>query len=342
MFNGQGNGNPNAEFSPDVTAVAICTSGGTAYVAWGFRSGEVGVTSAPKVMDQAKSGSRRHARCALRDVHGARVEHLVFAHDGQTFVSGGFDGAVKLWSTKGLRVLWMQLNGTERDPEPVQDLAYHSDSGSVAAALRSGPVLLWTGLVTPTDNSVTTSVRHRHSLSIPSMATSSNASVPPVVKISLHASPSDLNIVVHCEKDKYFHRVSVNRAVLVTQEGTAQPNLPYTRTRYGDGPLSSLTTIKTVLAMDKLITHVIAPPAPVTSPLGLLAASLPEPVDRKESSFVVGGDELGRVCIWDWDAATCVSADGSIEVSSSKRLEAHNNGAVCAIEVSPLVLVTGR
>ena len=38
-LNGLGIGNPNAEFSPHVSSVALASDGGTAKVLWGFRNG---------------------------------------------------------------------------------------------------------------------------------------------------------------------------------------------------------------------------------------------------------------------------------------------------------------
>ena len=38
---GLGIGNPNTEFTPNVSACALGADGGTAKVAWGFRNGEV-------------------------------------------------------------------------------------------------------------------------------------------------------------------------------------------------------------------------------------------------------------------------------------------------------------
>ena len=102
-LNGLGIGNPNAEFSPHVSSIAMASEGGTAKILWGFRNGEVAVTTALRAMDQSRTSASRLVRCRLGDCHEGAVESVSWATGGEGcffFVSGGADGRVKLWEAK--------------------------------------------------------------------------------------------------------------------------------------------------------------------------------------------------------------------------------------------------
>src|SRR5882762_7411849 len=65
---GLGIGNPNAEFTPNVSACALSADGGTAKIIWGFRNGEVALLSASKTMDHGKAAAKL-TRCKIDDEH---------------------------------------------------------------------------------------------------------------------------------------------------------------------------------------------------------------------------------------------------------------------------------
>ncbi|KAK0566382.1 hypothetical protein OC844_000782 [Tilletia horrida] len=120
--NGAGIGNPNAEFSPDVTSLAM--SADARSIVWGFRTGHVSLTLLSKqgtnprglvrsirfdeqsrhrgaVVDIAlplAAGSEGGARSVVRSP--ARLaQHLSEMGDvAATFVSAGADGTVRLWA----------------------------------------------------------------------------------------------------------------------------------------------------------------------------------------------------------------------------------------------------
>ncbi|KZP20603.1 hypothetical protein FIBSPDRAFT_1022528, partial [Athelia psychrophila] len=64
--NGMGIGNPNAEFTPNVSVCALSSDGGTAKIVWAFRNGEVAVMTAGRAMNNGRAAARL-TRCKLED-----------------------------------------------------------------------------------------------------------------------------------------------------------------------------------------------------------------------------------------------------------------------------------
>lgn len=76
-----------------------------------------------------------------------------------------------------------------------------------------------------------------------------------------------------------------------------------------------------------------------SGPLGPITALSPFwATDDSETSFIVGGDSLGRVCVWPWRKEEF--QDG--EVKSVKQFEAYEDGGVTAIAMDSLIIATGR
>ncbi|PWN51347.1 hypothetical protein IE53DRAFT_368132 [Violaceomyces palustris] len=130
LANGAGNGNPNIEFSPDVTALSMDAD--TSCILWGFRSGEVGMTilSRQGINPRGAIKSRKfspqgcHAgpvtaigypfATGFDGAHGlgripekARQRAATLGESGSTFVTAGYDGTVRLWHPKHNMPLWM-------------------------------------------------------------------------------------------------------------------------------------------------------------------------------------------------------------------------------------------
>ncbi|KAJ7824667.1 hypothetical protein B0H14DRAFT_2597051 [Mycena olivaceomarginata] len=124
---GLGIGNPNAEFTPNVSACALGSDGGTAKIAWGFRNGGVAFTAANKAMDAGSRSAAKFSRCAVGDGHLGVVLDVVW--DGANAVSAGGDGRVKIW-----------------DPKNTRCVASNLGKGLVAGAMRSGEIVVWSNL----------------------------------------------------------------------------------------------------------------------------------------------------------------------------------------------------
>jgi WD40 repeat protein len=337
-LNGQGIGNPNAEFSPDVTTVALHSAGGgTVRVSWGFRSGEVALTTSPRVMELGKHS--KLVRCSIADSHIGIVQHVLFGESaggsGSTFISAGVDGRIKLWEAdpRRLRCAWTGVANSTVVPEVCTKVAYSAACGLVVAGMQSGELVIWTGLRVP-------------------MAPSPLADAPPVLPTyTLRIPPPDLDIplesllnpnrgprtllieptnsadsaiiLVHYEGDDHFYKINV-----IFTEHTS-----FTLTRFCDGPLGPIVVIKPDFATSMRKSSSYPASQTNVSPLPM--------AKREESSYILSGDVLGRVCIWPWDIEGRDAADMR-EVPSSTKFEAHDDGQVTAIEVGMTVLITGR
>ncbi|KAJ7187891.1 hypothetical protein C8R46DRAFT_1052986, partial [Mycena filopes] len=90
---GLGIGNPNTDFTPNVSVCALGSDGGTAKIAWGFRNGEVAFTSANKAMDAGSRSAAKFSRCTVGDEHQGIVLDVGTVR-------------VKVWDSKKTRCVW--------------------------------------------------------------------------------------------------------------------------------------------------------------------------------------------------------------------------------------------
>lgn len=138
---GLGIGNPNTEFTPNVSACALGSDGGTAKIVWGFRNGEVAFTAANKAMDAGSRSAAKFSRCTVEDQHLGVVLDVLW--DGANAVTGGGDGRVKVWDAKKSRCVW---TSDGRAPDECVKVAAALNKGIVAGAMRSGDIVVWSGL----------------------------------------------------------------------------------------------------------------------------------------------------------------------------------------------------
>ncbi|PWY98964.1 hypothetical protein BCV70DRAFT_140150, partial [Testicularia cyperi] len=184
--NGAGNGNPNVEFSPNVTT--LNTSADASNIFWGFRSGEVGMTSMSRQGMNPRGLIRSH-RFSPRACHAGPVSAIAipFASDSDgahgpgrsperlrqamagmgdvatTFVSAGYDGTVRMWSSSRAWPLWIAstspsapvsnaiastsggaaAQSNTEAASPICALAYDAKHGVVAAGTTSGKLFVW-------------------------------------------------------------------------------------------------------------------------------------------------------------------------------------------------------
>ncbi|KAJ1025877.1 hypothetical protein NDA16_002503 [Ustilago loliicola] len=184
--NGAGNGNPNVEFSPNVSA--LNTSSDASNIFWGFRSGEIGMTFMSRQGTNPR-GLIRSIRFTPRASHAGPVTAIAipFASDSDgahgpgrsperlrqaiatlgdvasTFVTAGFDGTVRMWSSLRSWPLWIASTSTKTPVSnaissntqaqnnasaaaPICALAYDARNGVVAAGTTSGKIFAWTSI----------------------------------------------------------------------------------------------------------------------------------------------------------------------------------------------------
>ncbi|KAI6011433.1 hypothetical protein EDC04DRAFT_3094687 [Pisolithus marmoratus] len=149
---GPGIGNPNAEFTPDVSACEIMPSStseskGSVSVVWGKRNGEILLTTTNRAFVPGSGlATSRVVRCNAQDMHHGIVNKIVVDSLSNTFLSAGGDGRVKLWDwdQRTLNCVWTsEQNQVSLVPDGVVGLAGGLSSGVIVGALASGDVCVW-------------------------------------------------------------------------------------------------------------------------------------------------------------------------------------------------------
>ena len=309
--NGLGHGNPNLEFSPHVTAIALASEGLTAKVLWGFRNGEVAVTTSVRAMDGNRPSAAKHARCKVEDCHEAAVCALAWGtgagQEGPTaFVTGDMHGQVKLWDAKHMRCLWASVKkeGIERDV--CVKVAVDVTRGVVVATMESNKISVWSGLTPVIGGDRDVLEYDPNELSVPPFP-AFNAPQTPVgtvpqrelVEFNVSTTREDkLRVFAAYKHDPYLYRLDID---LATSE--------IERTAFGDGSAGAVTAVKLVFA-----------------------------TQDGESSFVLVGDQLGGISLYDCDAPSYL---GNASVAPLRRIDAHEDGAVTALAWNTVVLASG-
>ncbi|KIP06773.1 hypothetical protein PHLGIDRAFT_447695 [Phlebiopsis gigantea 11061_1 CR5-6] len=320
-LNGIGNGNPNAEFTPDVTRCVLSADGGTARVLWGFRTGAVAVTTASRAMESARAVGARYVRCTVADAHEGTVEDAAWVADNGNastfFITGGADGRVKIWDAKKAACVWTsspKIGQVIKDP--CVKVAVDATAGVVAAALKSGEIIVWAGFsavfseaVTSVDESL---VQETWIPSPPNNAIPgpySNASTLLITSLYLYCqSPSTIAVLSAYEGHPRLYRSTIGVS------GAAIDSVAF-----------ASETMGAVTALQPMF------------------ASKPG-----EHSFIMVGDQLGAVSIFPWNGIPSAVQTGSSSTSPiirtilpSRKIQAHDDAAVTALAWTPAVLVTG-
>jgi len=280
-------------------------------ILWGFKHGEVAVTFAARVLDNSRIGGAKLIRCAVADEHDGIVVDVVWSSSGDIFVSAGVDGRVKVWDGKKVRCLWTSERQTDSlAMNPCAKIAFDAEHGTVAAALDTGDIIIWSGLTSlyadkpsPEDASLSTSAGILV-LTLPIAATPNMAgpSQNLVTMILNHQSNHRISLLTRRMHDRFFHRFNIDLLSRTIVE----------EAQFGDESNGSIHSIKLCLARD-----------------------------AEESSFVLVGDQLGYLNVYNWDESVPVNSTGSY-IPPIRRLEAYEDGssATC-IEWNPTTLVTG-
>ncbi|KAG2133795.1 WD40-repeat-containing domain protein, partial [Suillus bovinus] len=300
---GLGIGNPNVEFTPNVSVCRLTSDGGTARAFWGKRNGEVAVTTAARVMDPGRASSRL-VRCKVEDQHDGAVNEIALDPLVNRFVSGGADGQVKLWDIKTVTCLWSsdkELQSLVAVPFLMVSSALAD--GIIAGVLSSGDILLWTssGQVNSDDfSSLASFAQHRivspifkgqsspHDTFIPQPQ-------PTVLCVHRH-SQTKTALLIGYSDHTFFYRVVVD---LTTGK--------YETTTFGDISFGYNSIIEPIFA-----------------------------AQPDDCNFIVTGDVQGFIGIYDWDTTQTSSS-----VAPACRFEAHEDDAVTALAWSSVVLATG-
>lgn len=310
-LNGLGVGNPNAEFSPDLVICALSAEGGTAKILWGFRNGTVAVTTAAKAMEGGRPVAARWVRCSVDDAHEGMINHAIWANGNTHCVTGGADGRVKLWDAKRVACVWTSgLRPGELVKEACVKVVADLANGVVIGMTRNGEAVVWSGFALPEDPCSVQIQGPSRRIRVPAPKLEHTRPGPLAQPVNLPI-PELKDAHIHCPSPTtvsilfYYtdHSFAYRSIVdLVTQEVIQIP--------FGDPSGGSISAIQPVFASKD-----------------------------EEFSFVLIGDSSGCVSVYPWDRP--VTPARSIPVQATRKLEAHEDGAVTALAWSPIVLVTG-
>ncbi|KAG1740587.1 hypothetical protein EDB19DRAFT_1707721 [Suillus lakei] len=289
---GLGIGNPNVEFTPNVSACRLTSDGGTARAFWGKRNGEVAVTTAARVMDAGRASSKL-IRCKVEDHHDGVVNEIALDPVVSRFVSGGADGQVKLWDTKTVVCLWSsdkQLQSLVVDP--FLKVSSALADGIIVGALNSGDIILWTSSEQVHSDDFSSSAsfaQHRIMWPISKERSSPQDAVipkpqPTVLCVRRH-SQTTAALLIGYSDHPFFYRVIVDLT-----------SGKYETTAFADSSFGCNSIVEPVFA---------------TQP--------------DDCNFIITGDLLGFVGIYDWDTPQTSSF-----VVPARRFEAQEDGACSA------------
>ena len=268
-LNGLGVGNPNAEFSPDLTKCAMSSEGGIAKVLWGFRTGAVAVTNAPKAVDKTRQVSARWTRCQVTDAHEGSVEDAIWAGTAHA-VTGGADGRVKVWDVRRMSCIWtspLKQGQVIRDPcvKVASDLA----NGFVVGFMKSGEIAVWSGF----SSLSTTSAWDTPDFTVSELRIPPQSSIPPVdpsqrreIKaLHIYATSSQrVSILILHEAETVFRRILVDIG-----------DSSYEWSTFGGNETSIITALQPVFS-----------------------------TKENEKNFILTGDQTGNVSVYPWNATT--------------------------------------
>ncbi|KAL5520276.1 hypothetical protein ACEPAG_9489 [Sanghuangporus baumii] len=225
---GVGNGNPNAEFTPNLSSCAIFTEGWTARVAFGFMNGEVALASSMRVMESGRTANKV-TRCRVNEEHRGSVTDIVW--DGTAFVTASADGEVRVWNSKHMRCVYVLKDQQNLTPDPCIHVASDLERGVVLAAKKSGIVAVWVGLSLADEKAETDVVSSMFRI-IPPGSPADETRAPSRVFMDRSVRPGLLCYGIHYVGDLHFFRVNVD---LVTGQNEA--------IKFTDGPLGPIETI---------------------------------------------------------------------------------------------------
>ncbi|KAF8809805.1 DUF699-domain-containing protein [Phlegmacium glaucopus] len=200
---GLGIGNPNAKFTPDISACAISSDGGTAKVVWGTRAGDVLFMNVPRAMD---GGRRNVADVQKCNMLMSTVVPFSMLSGLSILPAPLWDGQSSLLAPTGESSLGCQdrLNATQT--------RVHGDC--IAAVMKSGEIHVWKGFALGS-TAIYEETSIRDTIIKCPMCTSTPGYDPQTTHavIALHVDPNSTSalptLLVAYENDPFLYRVRV-------------------------------------------------------------------------------------------------------------------------------------
>ena len=293
---GLGVGNPNAEFTPNVSACALTSDGGTAKVLWGFRHGEVAITTVPRAMDSHRRPMAELLRCDPREQHEGAVLDVGWDDAANTLLaSAGADGRVKVWDAKAVRCLWTsERNVKALVPQAYVKVKLSPSQSFVVAVTRSGEIVLWPGFDMQTMGSFNANAVHEVRVACPVVPRESQAPEDTDTReiLACYVDPhaSIPTVLVAYRANTVFNRIRIEETGNI-DIGT-----------FGDASFGAISAVA--------------------------------PCFDSESSFILAGDHLGCVSVYNWRSE-------QHPAPPIRKFEAHDMASVSAIAWNGVTLITG-
>ncbi|KAF7759621.1 hypothetical protein Agabi119p4_11316 [Agaricus bisporus var. burnettii] len=310
---GNGVGNPNVEFAPNISTCVLASDGATAMVLWGKRNGEVTISTANKAVDLSRRGvGFLITRCSIDDEHGGPV--LGATWDGNNLaVTGGGDGRIKIWNPQSMRCLWTSdQQRCDLAIDPVVKVASAlSTKGLIIGCTRSGNIVIFTGFAGSFTPNVKLGRDHDdvesgsvHTFSIPCPSTSPiDSRIIASLYIDSHASRAEPTLLAAYENDVHFYRITL------TPDDAGE--LQFHIDTFGDHLFGPLSCVRPFFAYRP-----------------------------DQSSFILTGDRMGGIGVYEWRGGNIDSTKGAIR--PFQRIEAHaDNSTITAIHWDGTTLITG-
>ncbi|KAL1682143.1 hypothetical protein EV122DRAFT_204099 [Schizophyllum commune] len=305
---GLGIGNPNLEFAPDATACTLTSEGATARVAWGYRNGQLAIVIAKKAMEGKVAAD--FLLCRVDDFHEGAVVDVVWEQD--MVVSAAADGRIKIWQKRHMiQCLWTSPKD-ERAVVPVKCAKVVSAlaRGFIACVMENGDILIWRGFM---------------------LGDAQDAGTPRVDAENVAA------VRVPCPLPKPSSENLVD-------------TLPEVLAFHADKTAPEPTVLVAYLQQALFYRIAVAGPADIRistygDPAFRLTSVAPfftsEPT---EHSFVLAGDHLGTIAIYDWAGKQVVTSTTDSSPPSLnpplRKFDAHD-AAVTALASNGVVIATG-
>jgi WD40 repeat protein len=216
---GNGLGNLNAEFIPNVSACAIASAGNTVRILWGYRTGHIALMVTNRTLESPRRPAQEFRVSQEDEKHHGSVLDLMWINDHDLYaVSAGRDGKVKLWdyahhNTPDLIWVSTTLPQSAVIPAPCIKVSGNRAQGMVVAVREDRSVDVWRGL----DFQIMGSEEVRFSTT----ALPGPARAHPKV-LALHIDPSSGDVLVAFRGEVCFYRVHAAQAGSVTAYGAPE------------------------------------------------------------------------------------------------------------------------
>ncbi|KAI0298973.1 WD40-repeat-containing domain protein [Multifurca ochricompacta] len=301
---GLGNGNPNTDFTPNISACVLTSNGTIAKVLWGRRDGSVSIVSHPRTMSGTQAPARIHTS-SVQQEHEDAVLDGTWAANGDAFVTAGADGRVKVWTVNPFLCVWTSerhVLGLETDAvlKVVEDLA----NGFIVSASRSGDIIILSGFDVLGLSTTDVPPHHIQKLCISSAFLKSSVESPAtqqpsdVLALYIQASSHKQLNILACYEDKtqfflcvvdmYYERVDVKT--------------------FGDEAFGIIRCIQPAFSNDPT-----------------------------EPNFVIAGTQLGIISVYDWHTTSPLSHP----LPASRHVDVFADAHITTLAVNSFVIAAG-